>query len=84
MKEPIEQIEKFTKVNVTKFLDKNIKYWKGKKNKYDEERRKIDTKFPSMESTQELKALYFIEAYQDIRFAIIGDRLWENLKILKL
>ena len=71
MKEPIE----FTRESIKEYLDNCIYHWKDKKNKAMIERSNKDSKFKSLESTEELRAIHYIEAFQDVRLEIFGEKL---------
>lgn len=62
---------KFTEEELKKYLDDSIVYWKTKR---DIARRKQPgSVFKSIESTEELRASYFIQAYESVRVDVFGS-----------
>ena len=66
----------FNEDDVKNHLDTCIKYWRAKR----DEAREISSKdparmFPAMQSTSQLKAECYIDAFQSIRTALFGNPL---------
>lgn len=68
---------KFKKKDVKAHIDERIRNWRERI--VDEQKRKNpDSLFPKMESTRELKAQCYLDAFQSLRFALFGEKLPEE------
>lgn len=69
-----ETIE-FTEEAIKKYLDKCIASWREKRDIEVKQRQGQNSPFPNMQSTSELIASCYVDAFQSVRTSLFGETL---------